>query len=88
LTATAISTSQINLAWSDNSGDETGFLIERCTGNNCTNFVQIASVGANVTSYPDAGLASNTFYRYRVLAFNGSGNSAYSNIVRAKTLNH
>jgi hypothetical protein len=88
LTATAVSTSQINLAWTDNSGNETGFLIERCTGNNCTNFVQIASVGANVTTFPNTGLSSNTFYRYRVLAFNGSGNSGYSNIARAKTLNH
>jgi hypothetical protein len=88
LTAAAASASQINLAWTDNSGDETGFLIERCTGNNCINFAQVASVGANVTSYPDPGLANNTFYRYRVRAFNGSGNSGYSNIARAKTLNH
>ncbi|HKB66479.1 MAG TPA: fibronectin type III domain-containing protein [Pyrinomonadaceae bacterium] len=88
LTATPVSTSQINLAWTDNAGDESGFLIERCTGNNCTNFVQINSVGANVTSYPDTGLSNNTFYRYRVRAFNGAGNSAYSNIARGKTLNH
>jgi len=85
LTATAVSSSQINLSWTDNSGNETGFLIERCTGNNCTNFAQINSVGANVTSYPDTGLTNNTFYRYRVRAFNGSGNSAYSNIAKAKT---
>jgi predicted phage tail protein len=88
LTAAPVSASQINLAWTDNSGDENGFLIERCVGNNCTNFAQIASVGANVTTYPDTGLSNNTFYRYRVRAFNGSGNSAYSNIARAKTLNH
>jgi hypothetical protein len=50
--------------------------------------VQIGSVGANVTTFPNTGLSSNTFYRYRVRAFNGSGNSAYSNIVRAKTSNH
>ena len=88
LTATAVSTSQINLAWTDNSSNEDGFRIERCQGNNCTNFVQIAQVGPNVTSYPDPLLSSNTFYRYRVRAFNSGGNSAYSNIARAKTLNH
>jgi len=50
--------------------------------------VEIAQVGANATTYPDTGLASNTRYRYRVRAFNGSGNSAYSNIVAAKTSPH
>lgn len=88
LTATAVSASQINLSWTDNSNNETGFSIERCTGNSCTNFVQVASVGAGVTSFANGGLSNNTFYRYRVRAFNGSGNSAYSNIARAKTLNH
>jgi len=88
LTATPVSTSQINLSWTDNSNNEDGFFIERCTGNSCTNFVQIAQVGANTTSFPDTGLSSNTFYRYRVRAFNAGGNSAYSNIARAKTANH
>ena len=32
------------------------------------------------------GLARNTRYRYRVRAFNGGGNSAYSNIAGARTL--
>src|ERR1043165_3508368 len=88
LTATGVSGSQINLAWTDNSNNETGFKVERCQGNNCTNFAEITQVGANATSFADTGLVSNTFYRYRVRAFNGSGNSAYSNIARGKTLNH
>ena len=87
LTANAVSASQINLNWSDNSSDETGFSIERCAGNGCTNFAQIATVGANTTSYPDPGLTSKTWYRYRVLAFNGNGNSAYSNIAQDRTPN-
>jgi fibronectin type III domain protein len=88
LTATAVSSSQINLAWTDNSNNETGFKIERCQGNNCTNFAEIAQVGANVTSYPNTGLTRNTWYRYRVRAFNGSGNSGYSNAASAKTSPH
>jgi len=88
LTADAVSATQINLAWSDNSGNETGFKIERCTGNNCTNFAQITQVGANVTSFSDTGLARNTRYRYRVRAFNAAGNSAYSNIADARTAPH
>jgi hypothetical protein len=76
------------LNWSDNSGNETGFKIERCQGNNCTNFAQIGTVGANATSFPDTGLARNTWYRYRVRATNGSGDSGYSNIASDKTSAH
>jgi hypothetical protein len=83
-----VSTTQINLSWSDNSGDEQGFRIERCTGNGCTNFAEIATVGANVTSFSNnSGLSRNTWYRYRVRAFNAAGNSAYSNIASDKTPN-
>ncbi len=88
LTASAVSSSQINLSWTDNSSDETGFSIERCTGNGCTNFAQIATTGSNATSYSNTGLARNTWYRYRVRAFNAAGNSAYSNIATAKTSSH
>jgi hypothetical protein len=86
LNGSAVSTSQINLSWTDNSNNEQGFRIERCTGNNCTNFVQIAQVGANVTAFSNTGLARNTRYRYRVRAFNAGGNSAYSNIITVRTL--
>jgi len=85
LSATAVSASQINLAWTDNSNNEDGFKIERCQGNGCSNFVEIAQVGVNVTSFSDIGLTSNTRYRYRVRAFNTGGNSAYSNIAQART---
>ncbi len=85
LTATAASRSQINLAWADNATNEDGFKIERCKGATCTNFSQIATVGAGVKSYASTGLSRNTTYRYRVRAYNASGNSAYSNITSATT---
>jgi chitinase len=83
LTATAASRSRINLAWSDNSANETGFLIERST--NGTSFTQIATVGANVTTYASTGLKGSKMYYYRVRATNAAGNSAYSNIASATT---
>ena len=86
LTATTISRSQINLSWTDNSNNETGFKIERCKNATCTNFAQIAQVGANVTTFANTGLTRNTAYNYRVRAFNADGNSAYSNTASAKTL--
>ncbi|HWQ12020.1 MAG TPA: S8 family serine peptidase [Roseiflexaceae bacterium] len=85
LTASAASRTQVNLSWIDNANNEDGFRIERCSGKNCTNFAEIATVGANVTSYSNTGLNANTTYRYRVRAFNAVGNSAYSNIVSVKT---
>ena len=46
---------------------------------------QIATVGANVTSYDDTGLNCETSYSYRVLAYNCGGNSGYSNTAGAVT---
>lgn len=84
LLATAVSKSQINLSWTDNSGDsEDGFKIERST--NGSNFSQIATVGKNVTAYQSTGLSRNTTYYYRVRAYNGGGNSGYSGTASAKT---
>jgi transcriptional regulator CtsR len=83
-TATAVSSSQINLTWIDNSASETGYKIERKTGAAGT-YAQIAQVGANVRSYSDHGLDSNTRYYYRVRATNGTLNSDYSNEPSAVT---
>ena len=86
LTATAASASQINLAWADNAADETGYKIERKTGATGT-WAQIATAGANATSYNNTGLAALTAYYYRVRAYNANGNSGYSNEANATTLN-
>ena len=85
LVATAVSNSRINLSWTDNSGDESGFRIERCKNPNCTGFAQIAQVGASVATFADTTVSKNTAYSYRVRAFNAAGNSAYSNTASAKT---
>jgi hypothetical protein len=85
LTATAVSKTQINLSWADNSSDETGFKIERCQGLGCTNFAQIATVGPNVKTYKNTGLRKSTAYTYRVRSYNGNGNSAYSNTASVQT---
>lgn len=77
LTATATSTTQINLNWTDASNNETGFQIERSltTG---TGFGLIATTAANATNFSNTGLTANTQYFYRVRAINGAGNSTYT----------
>jgi subtilisin family serine protease len=84
LTATAISSSQIDLLWTDNSYSETGFKIERKIGDTGT-YSQAATVGANVTTYSDTGLNGSTTYYYRVKAYSTAGDSQYSNEVSATT---
>jgi FtsP/CotA-like multicopper oxidase with cupredoxin domain len=61
----------VSLTWRDNSNNETGFLIQRATNAAFT-------VGANVTTYTDTTVLTNTRCYYRVRAFNAIGNSAWS----------
>ena len=84
LTATATSSSQTNLSWTDNSTNETGFKIERKAGAGGT-YSQIATVGSNVITYSDTGLTPGTNYYYRVKAYDSGGDSGYSNEANATT---
>ncbi|MBP6821474.1 MAG: carboxypeptidase regulatory-like domain-containing protein, partial [Acidobacteria bacterium] len=80
LYSTVWSWDQVSLRWNDNSTNEDGFKIERCVGDNCTNFVPFATVAANTTSFTNTGLTGRTWYRYRVRAFNLAGESVPTNI--------
>ena len=79
LTASALSSSEIELNWTDNANNEQGFSIER-------NQHLVFTVGENVETAVHASLPPNTLYSYRVRAFNTFGYSAYSNTVRVSTL--
>ena len=85
LQATAASTSQINLTWTRNSTNETGFEVERCTGASCSNFQRVHTTGPGATSWQNTGLSAGTTYRYRVRAVNNGGASGYSNSQQATT---
>lgn len=84
LSATVVSSTQINLSWSDNSSNETGFTIERKTATGA--YSPITTTSANTTTYNDLSLQPGTSYTYRVNAYNSAGNSAtYSNEVTTIT---
>jgi len=84
LTGSVISTTQINLNWTDNATNEDGYKIERKTGSG--NYAVVGSTASNMTTFNDLGLTPNTSYTYRVYAFNSAGNSIqYSNEVTIST---
>ncbi|MCS7202049.1 MAG: fibronectin type III domain-containing protein [Dictyoglomus sp.] len=84
LVATALSATEVNLEWKDNSNNEEGFKIERKKEGE--DWIEIKIVSANVTSYIDTGLTPKTKYFYRIKAFNSAGSSAYSNEAEVTTL--
>lgn len=86
LIAKAVSTSGIDLTWTNNTNLSNQIIIERSSdGGN--SFPTIYTVGGNVTSYSDtSGLAPATTYTYRIKARNAGGDSSYSNINSTTTL--
>ena len=73
LVAAPVSQSRIDLTWTDTSGNEQGFQIERRTGNPFEDPVIVATLPANTTSFSHVGLPANTGFGYRVRAFNAAG---------------
>jgi len=80
LNAAPASPAGVLLTWNDNSNNETGFLIQRAPDNTFASVTPF-NVGAGVISYPDTTAAVGITYFYRVIALNGTVQSAPSNIV-------
>ncbi len=77
LTATALSISQIQISWSDNSNNETRFEIEERLIDG--GFVPIGTAPRNTTSMTIDGIPEASFRAYRVRAVNPDGTSPFSN---------
>ncbi|MDX1675049.1 MAG: fibronectin type III domain-containing protein, partial [Longimicrobiales bacterium] len=84
LTAATVSRTRIDLAWTDNSAEETGFEVER-RGPGENQFTLLAAVAADTVTYSDTTVAEDGTYVYRVRACGSGGCSEYSNNASATT---
>ena len=83
LSATAVSSNRIDLAWTDNASNELGVRIERSIDG--STFFEFATAAQNATSYSDTAVNPQTKYWYRVRAYNAGGASSLAGPVSATT---
>jgi len=78
VSATAPTSTQVVLTWTDNANNETAITVQRATDvtftSNLTNFT---SSGTTLTTYTDNTVVTGTTYYYRVRAVNYLTGSAY-----------
>ncbi len=84
LYADNIDDQSLKLYWEDNCTFESGYKLERKISGE--EFREIATLDANSTFFLDSDLLYGTTYNYRVIAFTPASESAYSNILSAKTI--
>jgi lysophospholipase L1-like esterase/fibronectin type 3 domain-containing protein len=83
VTAVAVSSSQIDLAWQDVAG-ESGYRVQR-SADGVSGWAQVGTTGQDAASFSDTQLTASTTYWYRVVAYNAGGDSAPSAVVSATT---
>ncbi len=82
--AGALSDSAIELTWRPESGDETGFELERATALRGP-FVALVTLERGATSHVDGGLPAGTRFWYRLRALSDAGPSDYTKVADATT---
>lgn len=88
LTATASLPGIITLQWTDESDNETGFIIFRKEGDSSgsTPVIIIDTVAAATLAYADTTVSDSMQYSYQVIAFNEDTLSEYSNYATVTSL--
>ncbi|MBA3013338.1 MAG: DUF2341 domain-containing protein, partial [Desulfobulbaceae bacterium] len=64
LSATRVAEAKVDLLWTDNTVDESDFMIERCQGSGCSNFAEIGAVSSV--------LSNALFLKMEEAAWNGT----------------
>jgi titin len=86
VSATALSSTSIRFQWSDNSSNETGFRVKRWSVPDGQVWIDVATVGAGVTTFTDTGLQANVGYWYYACAYNSGGEMCPAGWLGATTL--
>jgi dienelactone hydrolase len=84
VTATPSSYNKINISWTDNSSNETGFEIFRSETENGT-YITVGTIDSNKVSFTDSALSPSKQYFYKIKAIGQYGESGFSNTVNAST---
>jgi fibronectin type 3 domain-containing protein len=81
LAATPASATSVNLTWTNNAGNQTGFHLDRATDSGFTQNLITETLPPSPNSFTDvaSGLAPGTTFYYRLRAFNSIGDSTSSN---------
>ena len=85
VTATAFSSSQINLSWTDNATNETGYRISRRLTSGAV-WTVVATTAPGATTYNNTGLTTATGYTYRISAVAPGGALVSAADIAATTL--
>jgi mono/diheme cytochrome c family protein len=85
LSATAAGATRVDLTWVDNSGNETGFRVERATNSAFSAGLTAFTVTSNTASHSDTTVAGSTTYYYRVFATSSAGSSTASAVASITT---
>jgi hypothetical protein len=85
LAVSSVTASSIDLVWTDQAQNETGFELQHATDAAFTANVISTTLAADATSSSVTSLAAGTTYYLRVRATNDAGPSAWSNAVSATT---
>lgn len=83
LSAIAQAFNKVQLKWTDNSTNESGFKVERSKDG--LTFSKITQTQANITAYTDSSTTAATTFIYRVRATNSAGDSMSSAVVSVTT---
>src|SRR6185295_7435678 len=78
IASTTISSTQIQITWTDAATNEDGYRIERCVGASCSDFTLLVALGPGTTLHNDNTVTIGNSYTYRVLAYNVAGNSSFT----------
>jgi probable HAF family extracellular repeat protein len=79
LAVKTVSTSELDLAWTDNGTHEQAFEVQVATGPTAAGWRNAGMVAASTPTFASTGLQSYTHYTYRVRAWNPAGASDWSN---------